>query len=253
MNLNRTILIGLAIVAGAAMVLFAELGKEVEMLIIGNIFGMVGGLSVSGLEQRAKSGSMKTLGMLIGLMALSAVSVGLVGCSYTQSPTQNALNAAATQLESNTGQNTQVWPDGSMQTTSTAPESAQITGGGIDFQSTSLSALASIGSAGATLRNPGNFEAAEITLLFREPFAYDSGEVVMPLESLVIKGVKNEVTTVVDANTDQVALWVSVLGDLSEDQAAVKIEELERDRVISEATAGSIRDALGILGAVIAP
>lgn len=250
MNLNRTILIGLAIVGGFAVILTGAVGEEMQSFIIGSIFGLLGGASFSAGAQKLSTGSMKTLGSL-GLLTLGSLVIG--GCTAVQSPTQNDLDAVSARMLSNTGQNVQQWPDGSAQATATAPESAQIAEGRIDYQGTSLSALGAVGPKGINFRNPGNLRADVIEMAFGEPLLSEDGSVLLPLVTLRVEGLENEVTTVVDANTEQVALWVGVLEKISADQRAAVIAALERDRVITEQTAGVLRELLGVVGTGVLP
>lgn len=245
---KQFIVIVLLIAVPFALMMTDRLSTETGLAWISGIVTASGVLSVGRLRP---SSVRKASGPAIAMVAGLGATVLTVGCSSTQGPTQNRMSPAELLIESNTAQSLQGWPDGSMQITSTAPESAQIAEGAIDYQGTSLSALAAIGPRGINLRNPGNFSAGRISMSFGEPLIDEEGSVLLPVVSIEIEDVHNEVTTVVDANTDQVAMWVGVLGDLSEDQAAVKIEELERDKVITEATAGAVREALGIAGALI--
>ena len=249
MNSNRTILMALAIIGGIVVIGLGEAEGELKATIIGSIFGLVGGASFSAASQRVSKGTYRT-GLLL---AAGGLSVLQFGCSAPQSPTQNDLDGSAVRLMSNSGQNVQQWSDGTAQSTSTAPESAQIAEGRIDYQGTSLSALAAVGPKGINFRNPGNFSADRIAMSFGEPLLGDDGGVLLPLISLEIDGVENEVTTVVDANTAQVEAWVTVLSTLSADQREVFIRAIERDERVSADTLGAIREALGLLGVAVSP
>jgi hypothetical protein len=167
-------------------------------------------------------------------------------CTSTLPSTSSQLNTDPDSLVVNTAQNIQRWPDGSIQVTTAAPESAQIASGNIDYQGTSLSALLAVGKDGINIRNPGNLTAEAVTIDFGDPLTGDDGSMVVPIQRIGLNGVSNEVTTVVDANTDQVALWVGVLGDLSENQALQVLQSLERDKVISSATLDAVSNALGL-------
>ncbi len=232
-NTGKILVMLLALAAVAALALFDKISGTEALMFAG---GVVTGVGVKPGRRAAA-------------VVLAASGAMLIpACTAVQSPTQNRFDAAAATAESNTGQNVQIWPDGSTQSTATAPESAQIGDGKIDYQGTSLSALMHLGPSGIGVRNPGNLTADSVQITFGEPITVAEGErAIVPVTAVTLSGLRNEVTSVVSANTEQVALWVGVLGRLSQDQQAAVIAALERDKVVTEATAGAIRSALGLL------
>ncbi len=199
---------------------------------------------------------------LVGILALMLWALGAGGCTATQPPTQNDFRADATGygLLSNTGQNVQVWPDESFQAGATQLDSGLITPDSTNWMSSSISGIIAITKNGVQVKNPGNLDADEVFIEFGDPimvttqtpFALENGEVVIlesgdiivPIVSVTLKGLRNEVTTVVQANTEQVALWTGILSEISEDQRDTVLAGLERDKVIASETAGLIRAAL---------
>lgn len=180
---------------------------------------------------------------LIGIVALVIWAIAS-GCSTVKPTTNDAAVTDAVTLSSNTGQNFQAWPDGSVQAGSTQLDSGVISPDTTNWQGTAVSGILAITKNGVQVKNPGNLNADTLTIVFGDPIADADGTLIVPIASIDIGGLTNEVTTVIEASTEQVALWVSVLGQLSDDQRDVALAELEAQKVITSETAGLIRAAL---------
>ena len=169
----------------------------------------------------------------------------LASCTSVQSPTQNQQSALDANLKSNTGQNTQIWPDGSSQTGSTQLDSGLITPESTNWMGTAVSGVIALNKNGVQIKNPGNLEATTLSIEFGDPIVDEySGQLVLPLKTLQIEGLTNEVTSVIDASSVQVELWANALVDLSDDQREAILRALERDEVLATETIGAIRAAL---------
>jgi hypothetical protein len=189
------------------------------------------------------------VGPLVGLLALA-------GCATerAQTPGQVVLDAGAMAARTTAGQNVQVYPDGSMQSQSVQADSGQIDRGLIDYQSTGLSAMMSLGREGVSLRNPGNFGADRAVIEFGEPVGTPpDGELVVPIRTLTLEGVNNEVTTVVEASTAQVGVWASALATLAPAQQEAFVRALERDERVAASFTDALREALGLAGGLLSP
>lgn len=191
---------------------------------------------------------------LITLLAVALWALG--GCTAPQSSTQNDLRSdpdGVVNALSNTGQNVQVWPDGSSQVGSTQLDSGLITNDTVNWMGTSISGVLTITPQGVIVKNPGNLDADEVEMSFGEPVVLENGTVIVPIVEVRLKGLSNEVTTVVDASTAQVELWTGVLSQLSADQREQMLAALERDKVLTTETVGLIRAALEAAAPLVVP
>lgn len=184
--------------------------------------------------------------------ALAFVLLGLgvmlaTGCANTQPTTNTASVPAAVDLTSNTGQNFQLWPDGSTQVGSTQLDSGIISPETTNWQGTAVSGILALNKNGVQVKNPGNLTADNLEIVFGDPYAEADGTTIVPIASIAISNLRNEVTTVIEASTAQVQAWVGVLSQLSADQRDVALAELEAQKVITAETAGLIRAALEAL------
>ena len=168
----------------------------------------------------------------------------MTACTTAQPSTSNSANALETTLNSNTGQNIQLWPDGSLQAGSTQLDSGVITADTTNWQGTAVSGIMALTKNGVQVKNPGNLSADNLEIVFGSPYTEADGTTIVPIASIAIINLTNEVTSVIDASTDQVALWVGVLADLSEDQRDATLAALERDKVVTTEGIGLIREAL---------
>jgi hypothetical protein len=166
------------------------------------------------------------------------------GCANTQPTTNTATLPNVVDLSSNTGQNFQAWPDGSVQAGSTQLDSGVISPDTTNWQGTAVSGILAVTKNGVQVKNPGNLDADSLEIVFGEPVADADGTLIVPIATITISGLTNEVTSVIDASTEQVTAWVGVLSQLSADQRDVALAELEAQRVITAETAGMIRAAL---------
>lgn len=180
---------------------------------------------------------------LIALVVLLVLLIGMGGCANTQ-PTTNTATLAELGYTSNTGQNFQAWPDGSVQAGSTQLDSGVISPDTTNWQGTAVSGILAVTKNGVQVKNPGNLDADSLQIVFGEPIADLDGSLIVPIQSITISGLTNEVTSVIDASTEQVQAWVGVLSQLSADQRDVALAELEAQKVITAETAGLIRAAL---------
>lgn len=181
---------------------------------------------------------------LVGILALVLWSLG--GCTAAQSSTQNDFRAGNdnTSLLSNTGQNAQSWATGDQQTGSSQLDSGVISPETTNWMSSTPGNILAFGKNGGQVRNVGDLEAGSMSIIFGEPYTEADGATIVPIVSIEITDLKNTVTPVIQASTEQVALWAGVLGDLSEDQREAVLAGLERDKVIASETVGLIRAAL---------
>lgn len=165
------------------------------------------------------------------------------GCANTQGTT-NSAQLAALDFSSNTGQNAQLSPDGFVNVGATQLDSGLIDSSVVNWQGTAVSGILSINKNGVQVKNPGNLDADSLEIAFGDPIADVDGTLIVPISTITIAGLSNEVTTVIEASTEQVIAWVGVLGDLSEDQRDAVLAELEAQKVISSSFAETIRAAL---------
>jgi len=181
---------------------------------------------------------------IIGIAALALLTIG--GCTTPQSSTQNDLRAGEldSTLLSNTGQNAQLWPDGSQQTGATQLDSGVISPETTNWMGTAVSSVLAVNKNGVQVKNTGDLLADSMLIHFGEPYAEADGTVIIPIESIEITGLNNASTPLIQASTEQVALWVGVLGNLSADQRDAVLAGLERDKVIATETIGLITAAL---------
>ena len=189
---------------------------------------------------------------MIGMITLTLAVLAAGGCANPQSSTQNDLRASATDagLLSNTGQNAQLWPDGSQQTGSTQLDSGAISPEVTNWMGTAVSSVLAVNKNGVQVKNTGDLEADSMVIVFGDPFSEEDGTVIVPIASIEIVGLSNASTPIVEASTEQVALWVSVLSNLSADQRDVMIRALERDESISTDTLGAIKAGLELASPV---
>lgn len=181
--------------------------------------------------------------MKIIAIAALALCVIATGCANTQGTT-NSAQLAALDFSSNTGQNAQLSPDGFVNVGSTQLDSGLIDPSVVNWQGTAVSGILSINKNGVQVKNPGNLDAESLEIVFGEPIADTDGALIVPISTITIAGLTNEVTTVIEASTEQVLAWVGVLDDLSEDQRDAILAELEAQKVISSSFAETIRAAL---------
>jgi hypothetical protein len=181
---------------------------------------------------------------LIALILLAAWAVAS-GCANTQ-PTTNTATLAELGYSSNTGQNFQAWPDGSVQAGATQLDSGVISPDTTNWQGTAVSGILAITKNGVQVKNPGNLNADSLTIVFGDPIADADGTLIVPIASIDIAGLTNEVTTVIEASTEQVLAYMPALLQLSEDQRAVAIAELEAQGQIAA-------DAAEVLRALLVP
>jgi hypothetical protein len=179
---------------------------------------------------------------IIGIVALALCAIAS-GCANTQGTT-NSAQLAALDFSSNTGQNAQLSPDGFVNVGSTQLDSGLIDPSVVNWQGTAVSGILSINKNGVQVKNPGNLDADSLEIVFGEPMADADGALIVPISTITIAGLTNEVTTVIEASTEQVLAWVGVLDDLSEDQRDAILAELEAQKVISSSFAETIRAAL---------
>lgn len=178
-----------------------------------------------------------------GVLVMITAAICLAGCQ-TAPITTNTASLAEVDFSSNTAQNFQAWPDGSIQGGSTQLDSGVISPEATNWQGTAVSGILSINKNGVQIKNPGNFTASSVEIVFGEPIADEGGTLIVPIASVAIADLENEVTTVIEASTEQVAQWTSALVELSEDQREAVIAELEAQKVIGSEVAGLIRAAL---------
>lgn len=183
---------------------------------------------------------------IMSIIAIVAVGLMLVGCTNPQSSTQNDFraNADSSALLSNTGQNAQLWPDGSQQTGATQLDSGVISPETTNWMGTAVSSVLAVNKNGVQVKNTGDLDADSMVINFGEPYTEADGTVIVPIVSIEIAGLKNASTPLIEASTEQVSLWVGVLGELSDDQREAVLAGLERDKVIASETVGLIRAAL---------
>lgn len=183
----------------------------------------------------------------VWLMVLVMVGMAFPGCTKVWSPTSNEVSAAEKFLKSNTAQNAQVWPDGSASLSSAQPFGGNFTLDGFDVISTGPNGAFGIGSGGVMGLSPGDVNADRIYMDFFEPLHLDDGRVWSPPKTVTIEGFSSGKSPVIQATTEQVALWTDVLKNLSDDQKEAVIAALERDKVITTEVAGLLRESLGLL------
>jgi hypothetical protein len=190
-------------------------------------------------------------------LAFLAALLALAGCTAPDTTTKNSLRTASDQgaaLDSNTGQNTQQWPDGSAQTGATQLDSGVITPDATNWMSSSPSGILSISKLGVQVRNPGDLGADSLSITFGEPFTDElTGETIVPITAIEIAGLVNDVSGVITASTAQVELWAAALADLSADQRDAVLAALERDKVLTTETVGAVRAALETAASLASP
>jgi hypothetical protein len=177
------------------------------------------------------------------LTALLAAAL-LAGCTSTMPSTSSAFAGPDGTLESNTAQNAQFWSTGDGQTGAAQLDSGVISPELTNWQGTGLSNILALTKNGAQVKNSGDLSADDLKIVFGEPYTESDGQTVVPIQSIEIAGLVNNVSTPIDSLTSQVGLWVSVLAEISEDQRDQVIAALERDKVITQETAGLVRAAL---------
>jgi hypothetical protein len=189
---------------------------------------------------------MKAIRMIRNAVAYTLLAAGITlagGCATP--PAHNSADNGVVQLDVGNAQNAQFWSDGSGQTGSTQLDTGVINSETIDFMGTAVSGILSVNKNGVAVKNPGNFSADSFEIRFREAIPPDGGEgMIVPIEYIIIEGLTNEVTTVIEASSEQVAFWATLLADVSEDQRDVAIEQLKTQGVITEQAASLIRAAL---------
>ena len=186
------------------------------------------------------------LPLLLGVAVLGIG--GLPGCATSQSQTHNAAVNDQASLESNTGQNTQLWNDGSTQTGASQLDSGVISGDTTSWMASGISSVISVTKQGAQVKNSGDLEAASLSIAFGEPMSDPgTGELVVPITSIEITGLTNETTRNIEALNAQVTAFLAALPQLSEDQASARIAELERDKVVSTELAATLREIAGLV------
>ncbi|MHA7814061.1 MAG: hypothetical protein ACX94C_11810 [Phycisphaerales bacterium] len=178
------------------------------------------------------------------IIAMLGCVLMLGGCMSTPSTMNNASILDTLELSSNTGQNVQATPDGFVNVGSTQLDSGVIDSSVVNWQGTAVSGILSINKNGVQVKNPGNLNADTMTIVFGEPITDADGAIVVPIASIDMAGLSNEVTSVIDASTQQVALWTGVLAEISEDQRDAVLAELEAQKVLSAEAVGLIRAAL---------
>ena len=183
---------------------------------------------------------------IMPIIAIVALGLMLGGCTNPQSSTQNDFraNAENSALLSNTGQNAQLWPDGSQQTGATQLDSGVISPETTNWMGTAVSSVLAVNKNGVQVKNTGDLDADSMKINFGEPYTESDGTVIVPIVSIEIAGLKNASTPLIEASTEQVSLWTGVLGELSDDQREAVLAGLERDKVIASETVGLIRAAL---------
>ena len=177
------------------------------------------------------------------LITIIAASLLAVGCANTQ-PTTNSATLAELGYSSNTGQNFQAWPDGSVQAGSTQLDSGVISPETTNWQGTAVSGILAVTKNGVQVKNPGNLDADSLEIVFGEPVADADDTLIVPISTITINGLTNEVTSVIDASTEQVLAYMPALLALSEDQRAVAIAELEAQGQIAADAADVLRTIL---------
>lgn len=180
------------------------------------------------------------------LIAIVALGLMLGGCTNPQSSTQNDFRAGADNISllSNTGQNAQSWATGDQQTGSTQLDSGVISPETTNWMGTAVSSVLAVNKNGVQVKNTGDLDADSMVINFGDPYTEADGTVIVPIVSIEIAGLKNASTPLIEASTEQVSLWTSVLGELSDDQREAVLAGLERDKVIASETVGLIRAAL---------
>jgi hypothetical protein len=188
--------------------------------------------------------------------ALIVTAATLGACTSPQSVARARAGTDGS-LDINSTQNGQTWTrDGAVsQFTDQAPDSGQIDSGRIDYMGTSVSTLLNLGTEGLGVRNAGNLGAGSIDITFGEPIVIpgDAGasRVVVPITSVSIAELTNDVTAIVAGQNAQAEALIGALGTVAPEQAAAVLRALERDEAITRETAGAVREALGIVGALI--
>jgi len=180
---------------------------------------------------------------LIALIALAAWAMA-AGCANTQPTTNTASVVDAVELSSNTGQNFQAWPDGSVQAGSTQLDSGVISPDTTNWQGTAVSGILAVTKNGVQVKNPGNLDAESLTIAFGDPVTDADGTLIVPISTITISGLTNEVTSVIDASTEQVLAYMPALLALSQDQRAVAIAELEAQGQIAADAADVLKTLL---------
>lgn len=187
---------------------------------------------------------MKVIRSLRNVVAYTLLAMGITiagGCS-TVSPTSNSASILDTlELSSNTGQNVQATPDGFVNVGSTQLDSGVIDSSVVNWQGTAVSGILSINKNGVQVKNPGNLNADTMTIVFGEPITDADGAIIVPIASIDMAGLSNEVTSVIDASTQQVLAYMPTLASLSADQRDVAIKQLEAQGQITSEAAETLR------------
>jgi hypothetical protein len=132
----------------------------------------------------------------ITIMAAALILIG--GCTSPQSSTQNDLRAGEldSTLLSNTGQNAQLWPDGSQQTGATQLDSGVISPETTNWMGTAVSSVLAVNKNGVQVKNTGDLEADSMVISFGDPYQEADGTVIVPISSIQITGLSNESTPI---------------------------------------------------------
>lgn len=183
---------------------------------------------------------------IIAIITVALLGLTLGGCTSPQSSTQNDLRAGEldSTLLSNTGQNAQLWPDGSQQTGATQLDSGVISPETTNWMGTAVSSVLAVNKNGVQVKNTGDLDADSMVISFGDPYSEADGTVIVPITSIEITGLNNQSTPIIEASTQQVSLWTGILADLSEDQRDAVLADLEARKVIATETVGLIRAAL---------
>jgi hypothetical protein len=185
---------------------------------------------------------MKTTTLSLCLLPILLLALG--GCTATMPSTSSSFVAPDGTLDTNNGQNAQFWATGDGQTGAAQLDSGVISSDVTNWQGTGLSNILALTKNGAQVKNSGDLTADTLSIQFGEPYADGDGQTIVPIQSIEIAGLVNNVSAPIDSLTSQVGLWVSVLAEISEDQRDQVIAALERDKVITQETAGLVRAAL---------
>lgn len=190
---------------------------------------------------------MKLIRSIRNAVACTLLAAGIIvaaGCANTQPTTNTASVPGAVELASSTGQNFQAWPDGSVQAGSTQLDSGVISPDTTNWQGTAVSGILAVTKNGVQVKNPGNLDADSLEIVFGEPVTDADGTLIVPISTITISGLANEVTSVIDASTEQVLAYMPALMQLSADQRAVAIAELETQGKIAGDAADTLRALL---------
>ncbi len=180
---------------------------------------------------------------LIALIIVAAWAMAS-GCANTQPTTNTANLPGVVDLSSNTGQNFQAWPDGSVQAGATQLDSGVISPDTTNWQGTAVSGILAVTKNGVQVKNPGNLDADSLEIVFGDPIADADGTLIVPIATITINGLANEVTSVINASTEQVIAYMPALLALSADQRAVAIAELQAQGQIAADAADVLKTLL---------